>query len=330
MRRPDGKASGVDRSNGMKRFKNVLLVTGERSGERATMARAATLVKQNSARLTLVEVVERIPREMKSLIAVTPPSDLVKWVVKDRRERLEGLAAPLRDQGIRVSVAVLSGTPFLEITRQVVRRKHDLVILTAEGKGGLKERLLGSTSLHLLRKCPCPIWVMKPTRSKRYRRILAAVDPDASVSERDDLNVQILDLATSLARIEESRLSVVHVWRLPGESFYRTGRSGVSRREIEAMLAGAEEASRQQVEELLGSYVLDDIRHDTILLHGEAGDRIPELARESKADLLVMGTVCRTGVPGFFIGNTAERVLQHLDCSLLAVKPKRFETPVTP
>ena len=65
-----------------------------------------------------------------------------------------------------------------------------------------------------------------------------------------------------------------------------------------------------------------------ILVHGEARERIPELARELRADLLVMGTVCRTGVPGFFIGNKAENVLPHVDCSVLAVKPKGFVTPV--
>ncbi len=312
----------------MKRFKNILLLTGERPGERATVARATALAKRNGARLTLVEVVEHLPRDMQKLITAAPPIDLVKLVVKDRREGLEALAAPLRDQGIRVSATVLSGTPFLELIRQVLRRKHDLVILTAEGKGGLKERLFGSTSLHLLRKCPCPVWVMKPMRRKRYGRILAAVDPDALDSERDALNATILDLATSLARLEGGRLSVVHVWSLPGETFYRN-RMDVSRKEVEAMLAEAEEASRQRVDELLGRYALDDVRHDTHLLKGEARDRIPELVRETKADLLVMGTVCRTGVPGFFIGNTAENVLQHVDCSLLAVKPKGFVTPVT-
>jgi nucleotide-binding universal stress UspA family protein len=312
----------------MKRFRNILLLTRERTGERATVVRAAALAKQNGARLTLVEVVEQLPRDMQKLITAAPPIDLVKLVVKDRRESLEALAAPLRDQGIRTSVAVLSGTPFLELIRQVVRRKHDLLILTAEGKGGLKERLFGSTSLHLLRKCPCPVWVMKPTRRKRYGRILAAVDPDASDSERDALNVTILDLATSLARLEGGRLSVVHVWGLPGETFYRGHRMDVSSEQIRAMLAEAKEAGRQGVERLLGRYALDDVRHDIHLLKGEARDRIPEFAREKKADLLVMGTVCRTGVPGFFIGNTAENVLQHIDCSLLAVKPKGFVTPV--
>jgi nucleotide-binding universal stress UspA family protein len=38
--------------------------------------------------------------------------------------------------------------------------------------------------------------------------------------------------------------------------------------------------------------------------------------------------VARTGLPGFFIGNTAETIISQLDCSLLAVKPPGFKTPV--
>ncbi len=73
---------------------------------------------------------------------------------------------------------------------------------------------------------------------------------------------------------------------------------------------------------------VNDIRHNTYLLKGEPRERIPEIVRRSKADLLVMGMVCRTGVPGFLIGNTAETALQHVDCSVLTVKPKGFVTPV--
>ena len=42
-----------------------------------------------------------------------------------------------------------------------------------------------------------------------------------------------------------------------------------------------------------------------------------------------MGTVCRTGIAGFFIGNTAEKTLQQVDCSVLMVKPEGFVSPVT-
>ncbi len=46
-------------------------------------------------------------------------------------------------------------------------------------------------------------------------------------------------------------------------------------------------------------------------------------------DLLVMGTVGRAGISGFITGNTAERLLPRIPCSLLAVKPPDFKSPVS-
>jgi len=61
---------------------------------------------------------------------------------------------------------------------------------------------------------------------------------------------------------------------------------------------------------------------------GFAKDRIPEIVKEEKIDLIMMGTVGRTGIPGLLMGNTAETVLNRIDCSVLAVKPEGFITPV--
>jgi universal stress protein E len=55
---------------------------------------------------------------------------------------------------------------------------------------------------------------------------------------------------------------------------------------------------------------------------------IPERAERKRADLIVMGTLSRSGVRGFLMGNTAEKILQKVDCSVLAVKPDGFVTPV--
>ena len=63
---------------------------------------------------------------------------------------------------------------------------------------------------------------------------------------------------------------------------------------------------------------------------GDAVHAIPELVKELGVDLLVMGTVCRTGIPGFIMGNTAEQVLGAVECSTLTVKPEGFVSPVTP
>jgi nucleotide-binding universal stress UspA family protein len=64
------------------------------------------------------------------------------------------------------------------------------------------------------------------------------------------------------------------------------------------------------------------------LLKGEAERLIPELAKAREVELIVMGTVCRTGLAGFLIGNTAEKVLRQVDCSVLTIKPDGFITPV--
>jgi nucleotide-binding universal stress UspA family protein len=55
---------------------------------------------------------------------------------------------------------------------------------------------------------------------------------------------------------------------------------------------------------------------------------ITSLTAKKRIDLIVMGTVGRTGIPGFLIGNTAETVLRQVNCSVLAVKPEGFVTPV--
>jgi len=65
------------------------------------------------------------------------------------------------------------------------------------------------------------------------------------------------------------------------------------------------------------------------LIKGDAKHIVPTTARELDVDLIVMGTVARTGITGFFMGNTAESILTQLDCSVLTVEPPGFISPVT-
>jgi nucleotide-binding universal stress UspA family protein len=64
------------------------------------------------------------------------------------------------------------------------------------------------------------------------------------------------------------------------------------------------------------------------LLKGEVGAFIAELAQAKAIDLIVMGIVSRAGIASLLIGNTAEKVLQQVNCLVLTVKPEGFVTPV--
>lgn len=63
-------------------------------------------------------------------------------------------------------------------------------------------------------------------------------------------------------------------------------------------------------------------------IKGRPGLMVPSFIQNEKVDILVMGTVARTGIRAFVFGNTAENVVQNLPCSVMALKPNGFVSPV--
>ena len=315
----------------MKRFKSILLIFDPESKTQAAIDHAKSLAKGNAAQVTIFSVIKNLPTDLSIAITAITPQELFALVIKERREQADALVDEMNKQGIKATAKVVSGTPFLEIIRQVLREKHDLVIIAAEGKGGLTERLFGSTSMHLMRKCPCPVWVVKPTHRKKYKNILAAVDttndfPDA---QRDSLNPLILQLASSMAQMDKGELHVVQVWSVYGEG-YMSVRGGLSDKSINKLRTLARQQYSSQVDRLLADVDIEGVSvHKHLPRSIDISRAITSLAKNKEIDLLVMGTLCRSGVAGFLIGNTAEKVLNKVNCSVLTVKPEGFVTPVT-
>ena len=102
----------------------------------------------------------------------------------------------------------------------------------------------------------------------------------------------------------------------------------MDQKEIDRLVREAEATHKRGLNDLLQKYDLQGLNYRVHLIKGEAGKVIPERAERKRADLIVMGTLSRSGVRGFLIGNTAEKILQKVDCSVLAVKPDGFVTPV--
>ncbi|NTW60109.1 MAG: universal stress protein [Nitrospirae bacterium] len=181
--------------------------------------------------------------------------------------------------------------------------------------------------MHLMRKCPCPVWVIKPAHHKKYARIMAALDPDPIYKKRNALNNKIMELATSLARKEGSELHVVHAWRLFGETLL-SGPGRMSQGEVDKLARKTMMEHKSWVAKLVGKYAPHIPKGCIHLLKGDTEALIPAPAKRKKFELIVMGTICRTGIAGFIVGNTAENILQQVDCSVLTVKPDGFVSPV--
>ncbi|RTR05895.1 universal stress protein [Halomonas nitroreducens] len=319
----------------MKRFKSILYVIEPSAPQEAGLARAVSLAENNQAMLTLIDV---IPEEMLDLsLAPRGPSaiEFRDAVIAERRTWIESLILPHADR-IACHIEVLTGITFIEVIRAVLRDDHDLVIKTAENPEWSR-LLFGSDDMHLMRKCPCPVWLMTPEEKANYRRIVAAVDVDVHrvVPGEQALNDSILEMASSVAVSDFAELHLVHAWDAPEAGFvglWADDPDTTERHIVEG------EQSRHQVgmdrlthrlRERIGADAYDYLSPRVHLPMGSAKKQIPELVGKLKADLVVMGTVARTGIPGFIIGNTAEAVLYQLQCSVLALKPPGFVSPVT-
>ena len=311
----------------MQRFKNILVVIDGQTESQVFLAQAVDLAKRNQARMTVVSVIEEPPDYVHRLSPHKTEEELQETLIQAEEYHLELILAPVREDEVQIEVDVLFGIPFLEIIREVLRNEHDLVIVAAEGMGRVQEMLFGSTAMYLMRKCPCPVWVIKPEQPKQYSRILAAVDPTSCCEEHLALNIKIMDLATSLAQLEQGELHIVHTWDLHGETSFRA-HAAMPEIVLARWIREIRDEHQHCLDDLLQDYPVDDQDYEVHLLKGNAGTLIPELAQEKAIELIVMGTVCRTGVSGMLIGNTAETVLRRVDCSVLAVKPDGFVTPV--
>ncbi|MEA2115818.1 MAG: universal stress protein [Thermodesulfobacteriota bacterium] len=311
----------------MKRFKNILLVYDGRESGQSTLARAIDLATRNQARLTVIQVISQIPRDYRLLNTSLFFDEIMENAVREHTLLLEKHIALFPETG-RIQLKVVAGREFIEIIKEVLRNNHDLVIKTVHGMGGTtSDMLFGSTAMHLLRKCPCPVWLKKPGQGERFHRIMAAVDVVPLEIEENNLNNIIMELATSQARLEKSNLHIVHVWKKPDARLLAGGLDYFSG-DIERLSNETKNMHIRLMDDLLGQYDLQHLQYNEYVIQGWADEVVPEFAEQHQIDLIVMGTVCRTGIPGFCIGDTAEKILHRIDCSVLAVKPDGFISPV--
>lgn len=309
----------------MQEFKNILFLAESGADNAAALTRALTLAEENQANLLVAGTV--------NLPGSTIPSALRDAMISEREEELRTLLKGKSLTAGAIETKILVGKPFIEIIREVIRHERDLVIKPSDSVG---LRSAGGTDMRLLRKCPCPVWIITSTEQRGFRKILVALDWEPENLENDRMNEQLMDMGLSLALSDFAELHLVHAWRLEHESFLRSPWANLTHEAVDAMVQEERKKHENWLNTLvtsatdaLGDEVLGYLKPEIHFPQGKASDAVSQCVREVGVELVVMGTVARTGIPGFIIGNTAERILTQIDCSVLAMKPEGFVSPVT-
>jgi len=309
----------------MQNFHNILFVSHGIVDETEVLKQALSLASNNKAALKALIVCPEFPSTMadyKEKYQASLKAQLQQSIDAARKQ------VKLNDAEVSIQIGVESGdTPAIRIIQHVLRDAHDLVIKAAEPKeDGKGFKVL---DMDFLRQCPCPVWLCRPIASHRGDiRVAVAIDPESKEKTGHDLSLRLLEFSRSLADTCNGELSIISCWDFKHEKDLRDNVwVRVPEKEIKDILMDTKSRHKTALDNLINeSNIAGKIQVDHV--RGSPDMVIPKTIEAKEIDILVMGTVARTGVAGFFIGNTAENVLQKIECTLLALKPNGFVSPV--
>jgi nucleotide-binding universal stress UspA family protein len=214
---------------------------------------------------------------------------------------LAGLEGKLGDLDVELETRV--GHVTGELLRAAV--SDDLLVVGSRGHGRADDLLIGSVSQHLARHAPCPVVVVRPTRTADARRIVVGVDGSATSSGA-------LEQACRRAERTGETVVALHAWRThaPSTDVWSSEprvQKGLADREI--LLAESVAGMR--------------VHHPDVVIEQEAVPvaPVPCLVDASRnASLLVVGSHGLGFFGGLLLGSVSQAVLQRAECPVAVVR----------
>jgi universal stress protein E len=233
-------------------------------------------------------------------------------------ERLESIARRLRGKRLKVVCSVQWDYPVYEAVIREAGRVHANLIVAARHTGRhIAASLLRFTDWELLRLSPVPVLLVK--RAGVYRRplVLAAVDPDRGYGKPAQLDGEILRVGSVVADSLRGALHAMHAYMPLPLATLAAG--ALSEEDIARAQTQSARAAAEKLERLVRRAGVPESRRHLVGRHPT--DAIEQVAAETRSALIIMGAISRSGLKRLLIGNTAEKVLDHLSCDVLVIKP---------
>ena len=291
-------------------WKTLMVVIGDPfSDHQPALEKAVALSLRSGARLVLFNSF-MIPQPVND-VPMTSRPQIIASACRERRERMQALAAELRIRGARC-IVTWDYPAHEAIVRQVLKSKPDVLITASHRHGRLARWLLSNTDWELIRQCPCPVWFVRSPEVPSRPRILVAVDPLHAHDKPAALDERLVHAAQVVGRQFAGHVALAHACHVPD-----------SARPVRLLVLAR---AKQAVEDLATRHGVEIEACE--VKPGQPEDVLPSIVRRDSADLLVMGAVSRSIDAYPVIGNTAERVIDRVACDLLVIKPPGFKAPL--
>jgi universal stress protein E len=298
----------------------LVVVTNPFAREQLAATKAAAVARRCGARLVLFNTF-MIPQPVAD-VPMGSSDEILESAIRQRRSALRAIASRLK-MSRSTECVVRWDYPIDEaIVRQVRKTQPDLLISESHRHGRLARLVLANTDWLLIRDCPCALWFVRSKVLPRSPRVLVAVDPRHAHAKPARLDDRLLQAAQEFTHELGGRIGVVHAYER-----FEDAVPGVLRRPLRRQQPSADArrfvaTTTELVTKLAGKY---GVRADECAVReGTAEDVVPAEADQLSANVLFMGAVSRSLLARPVIGNTAERVIDHVECDVFIVKPAGF------
>ena len=308
----------------MKKYQNILTVIDPTVEDQKALKRSIELANHTNANITAFLTIFDFSYEMTTMLSSDERETMRNSVIDDRLQWLKNLISTLNTTHLNISTKVVwHNRPFEAVIEEVLEHNHDIVIKGTHEHDKLKSVIFTPTDWHILRKCPCPVLLVKDHLWPEQGNIVAAINVGSDEPEHISLNEKITRQATDLATTIKANVHLVNSY--PGTPV----NIAIEIPEFNAadynnsMLKHHQEAMNLHCDK----YAIP--KENTHVLEGLPEDVIQALANKLDAELVILGTIGRTGLSAALIGNTAEHVIDRLNCDVLALKPDGYISPYT-
>jgi len=288
-------------------IKKILVVIEPDAEQQPALAKARTVASSAGAELELL-LADFNPFLEDGFYFDPPQARKLRYEHGEKRlSELESLAEPLRSEGLKVSASTAWGNPpHKELVSRIGDFAPDLVIASTRHHNKVARLFLANEDWELVRYCPAPLLLVKGKVDSRATAVIAAVDPNHAHDKPAALDHKIIGAARAMATLSDASVHLFHsAWVPPLSGVY-------------PLVVNQEEES----EKLFGLADRHEIAHDNCHSSNEQiTESLPELVAELKAGIVVMGAVSRSRFDRVLIGNTAEKLLDHLESDVLVIKP---------
>lgn len=308
-------------------YNNILAVANINSDEQPALARAMQLAdkSQSKSHVTLFMTIYDFSYDMTSMLSSEEREAMRHGVIHQRELWLKKIAKPYLLDNVDFSIKVVwHHRPYEAIITEIFDGHYDILIKGTRKHDTLESVIFTPTDWHLLRKCPTPVLLVKSATWPTDASVIASVHVGSEMQTHHILNDKMAEQLIGIARRFHAVPYLV--------SAYPPTPVNIAVELPEFDPASYTDAVRgfylTSMKELRQKYGIDD--DNTVVEEGLPEDVIPSVAKRLNAAMVILGTTGRTGLSAVFIGNTAENVIDKIDCDVLALKPDGYISPLDP